>query len=82
MLQDLEASAASGVEDLRGGEGLDVAGGSHLDISDYEEEDCEAECFQAAEDVGEFGHGGLDDGWDIVRTCANLIDGVAEKMYH
>jgi hypothetical protein len=53
-----------------------------LDVSDYEEEYCEAECFQAAENVGEFGHGGLNDGWDTVRTCANLIDGVAEKMYH
>lgn len=44
------------------GEGFDVIGGGHLDVAYYVEEDAEGEGFQAAEDVGDFGHGGFDDG--------------------
>lgn len=33
-----------------------------MDVAYYVEEDAEGEGFQAAEDVGDFGHGGFDDG--------------------
>lgn len=62
LLQDLQARRARCVEDLGGCEGLDVVGGGHLDVADDVDEDADCEGLEAAEDVGDLGHGWLDDG--------------------
>lgn len=77
LLEGSKALGAGRVEDLGRGKGLDVVGGGHLDVSEGVEQDAEGKGLEAAKDVGDLGHGRLDDGID---DALDGVDGRDERV--